>query len=403
MAEQATPTRYALVTGGSSGIGRETARGLTAHFDVVGIVGRDPVRLAEAAEDLRSEGARIETFQADFASLTEVRRLAADIKARFDSLSVLVNNAGVWHTHRTLSKDGYEETFAVNHLAHFVLTNELKDLLVAAAPARVVNVSSSMHGRPKSIHWDDLMFEKHWAGFWVYGHSKLANVLFSNELARRWKDLGVTSNALNPGNVRSRITRHNVFLRTLHRSPIARLVIMPEADGALTSIYAATAPELEGVTGRYFDKAKEAKPNKVTGNAEAARHLWQVSQELVDEVAKPWSGEARNVPATFPQGFKQGSRLGLPSGPMSTHPIAFIALCVLVLGVVLALLYGFGDGGSAFALSTDRVSAFEGPRETGWRNAQLLFATPGGHLLRGPTSAESRRSRRRDCAPPPEG
>jgi len=148
---------------------------------------------------------------------------------------------------------------------------------------------------------------------------------------------------------------------------------MPEADGALTSIYAATAPELEGVTGRYFDKAKEAKPNKATGNAEAARHLWQ------------------------------NSRLGLPSGPMSTHPIAFIALCVLVLGVVLAVLYGFGDGGSAFALSTDRVSAFEGLRETGWRNAQLLFATPGGHLLRGPTSAESRRSRRRDCALPPEG
>ena len=179
MGQQTKGTRYALVTGGSSGIGLETARGLTAHFDVVGIVGRDPERLAQSAEDLRSGGARIETFQADFASLAEVHRLADDIKARFASLNVLVNNAGVWHTHRTLSEDGYEATFAVNHLAHFVLTNELEDLLVASAPARVVNVSSSMHGRPKSIHWDDLMFEKHWAGFWVYGHSKLANVLFS--------------------------------------------------------------------------------------------------------------------------------------------------------------------------------------------------------------------------------
>ncbi|MBW2214286.1 MAG: SDR family NAD(P)-dependent oxidoreductase, partial [Deltaproteobacteria bacterium] len=230
------------MTGGSSGIGFETARGLTAYFDVVGIVGRDPARLAQAAEDLSSGGARIETFQADFASLAEVRRLAEDIKARFDSLSVLVNNAGVWHTHRTLSKDGYEATLAVNHLAHFLLTNELEDLLVASAPARVVNVSSSMHGRPKSIHWDDLMFEKHWAGFWVYGHSKLANVLFSNELARRWKDLGVTSNALNPGNVRSRITRNNWFLNALHRSPVARVVIMSEADGARTSIHVATSP-----------------------------------------------------------------------------------------------------------------------------------------------------------------
>jgi len=340
MSEQTTATRYALVTGGSSGIGLETARGLTAHFDVVGIVGRDPGRLAGAAQELSTGPARIETFQADFASLMEVRRLAEDVKARFDSLSVLVNNAGVWHTQRTLSKDGYEATLAVNHLAHFLLTNELKDLLVAAAPARVVNVSSSMHGRPKSIHWDDLMFEKHWAGFWVYGHSKLANVLFSNELAHRWKDLGVTSNALNPGNVRSRITRNNPFLNALHRSPIARLVIMTEPDGALTSIYAATAPELEGVTGRYFDKAKEAKPNKATADEEAARHLWKVSQELVDEAATPWTGEARHVPATFPRGFAQGSRLGLPPGPLSMRPVPFIALTALLLGIILALLYG---------------------------------------------------------------
>jgi NAD(P)-dependent dehydrogenase (short-subunit alcohol dehydrogenase family) len=284
MAGEARATRYALVTGGSSGIGLETARGLTSYFDVVGIVGRNSERLAQAAEDLGSGNARIETFQADFSSLAEVRRLAQDIKARFDSLEVLVNNAGVWHSERTLSKDGYEETFAVNHLAHFLLTNELKDLLVAAAPSRVVNVSSSMHVRPKSLQWDDLMFEKRWRGFWVYSHSKLANVLFSNELARRWKDTGVTSNALNPGNVRSRITRNNVFLNALHRSPFARMVIMSEADGARTSIYVATAPELEGVTGRYFDKVREAKPSKSSRDEEAARRLWEVSEQLVDAV-----------------------------------------------------------------------------------------------------------------------
>jgi len=284
MSERSAATRYALVTGGSSGIGLETARGLTAHFDVVGIVGRDSARLAQAAEDLGSRNARIETFQADFSSLAEVRRLARDIKARFESLEVLVNNAGVWHRERTLSKDGYEETFAVNHLAHFLLTNELKDLLVAGAPSRVVNVSSSMHVRPKSLEWDDLMFEKRWRGFWVYGHSKLANVLFSNELARRWKDIGVTSNALNPGNVRSRITRNNVFLNALHRSPFARMIIMSEADGARTSIYVATAPELQGVTGRYFDKVREVKPSKPSTDEEAARRLWEVSQQLVDAV-----------------------------------------------------------------------------------------------------------------------
>lgn len=284
MGRETRGTRYALVTGGSSGIGFETARGLSAHFDVVGIVGRDPSRLAEAAESLKSVDARIETFQADFSSLAEVRELAASVKTRFSSLDVLVNNAGVWHKDRTLSKDGYEETFAVNHLAHFLLTNQLQDLLAAGAGARVVNVSSSMHVRPKSMNWDDLMFEKTWKGFWVYGHSKLANVLFSNELARRWKDLGITSNALNPGNVRSRITRNNWFLNALHRSPIARMVIMSEADGARTSLHVATSPDLEGVTGRYFDKVREARASKVSADEEAARRLWEVSQRLVDSV-----------------------------------------------------------------------------------------------------------------------
>jgi NAD(P)-dependent dehydrogenase (short-subunit alcohol dehydrogenase family) len=282
VSEERKGARYALVTGGSSGIGFETARGLSAHFDVVGIVGRDPGRLAQAAEHLDSGNARIETFQADFSSLAEVRELAGSIKARFGSLHVLVNNAGVWHKDRTVSKDGYEETFAVNHLAHFLLTNELKDLLADTGAARVVNVSSSMHVRPKSLNWDDLMFEERWKGFWVYGHSKLANVLFSNELARRWKHLGITSNALNPGNVRSRITRNNVLLNALHRSPFARLLIMSEAHGARTSIHVATAEELEGVTGRYFDKVREAEPSKPAQDRSAGERLWSTSEALID-------------------------------------------------------------------------------------------------------------------------
>jgi len=281
MAGDTSATRYALVTGASSGIGLETARGLKAQFDVVGIVGRNSGRLASAAENLSEGGGRIETFQSDFCSLADVRRLADEVKERFDSLSVLVNNAGVWHRERTVSKDGYEETFAVNHLAHFLLTNELKELLVSAAPARVVNVSSSMHVRPNSLNWDDLMFEKDFRGFWAYGHSKLANVLFSNELARRWNDLGITSNALNPGNVRSRITRNNVFLNFLHRSPLARLIIMSEAEGAQTSIYVATAPELEGVTGRYFDKVRESRPSKASRDPAEAKRLWEESERLV--------------------------------------------------------------------------------------------------------------------------
>ncbi|MGD8316496.1 MAG: SDR family oxidoreductase [Myxococcales bacterium] len=284
MPSGATGTRYALITGGSSGIGLETARGLKSRFDGVGIVGRNPERLARAAEDLRSTGGRIETFQADFSSLADVRRLAHEVQTRFDSLGVLVNNAGVWHKDRTLSKDGYEDTFAVNHLAHFLLTKELQGLLTAGAPSRVVNVSSSMHTRPKSLNWDDLMFEKGWRGFWVYGHSKLANVLFSNELARRWRDLGVTSNAVHPGNVRSHITRNNPFLNALHRSPIARLLILSEAEGAKSPIYVATAPELEGVTGRYFDRLQEVRPSPAAMDEAAARRLWEISEELVGAV-----------------------------------------------------------------------------------------------------------------------
>ncbi len=283
MPADASADRYALVTGASSGIGLETARGLASHFAVVGIVARNPQRLEKAAEDLASTGARIETFQADFSSLAEVRRLARDIKEKFPSLSVLVNNAGVWHKDRTLSEDGYEETFAVNHLAHFVLTNELKDLLVAGAPSRVVNVSSSMHLRVKSMNWDDLMFDEGWKGFRAYSHSKLANVLFSNELARRWKDLGITSNAVHPGNVRSRITRNNALLNFLHRSSIARVFILPEEAGAKTPLHVATAAELEGVTGKYFvESSKEAKPNPVSQDVAEGRRLWDVSQQLVD-------------------------------------------------------------------------------------------------------------------------
>ncbi len=285
MREETRATRYALVTGGSSGIGLETARGLSSRFDVVGIAGRNERRLANAAKQLRSGAlGRIETFQADFSSLAEVQRLAWDVRNRFGSLDVLVNNAGVWHRERTVSKDGYEDTFAVNHLAHFLLTNALRDTLVASGGARVVNVSSSMHVRPKSLNWDDLMFHERWRGFWVYGHSKLANVLFSNELARRWKDLGITSNALNPGNVRSNITRNNFILNALHRSPFARMIVMTEAQGAETSLYVATAPELDGVTGRYFDRGREAKPSRASTDEEAARRLWEYSQEMIDAV-----------------------------------------------------------------------------------------------------------------------
>ncbi|MEM7436390.1 MAG: SDR family oxidoreductase [Myxococcota bacterium] len=284
MSVDARAKRYALVTGGTSGIGLATARGLADHgFDAVGIVGRNPARLNEAAESLQDAGSPIETFQSDFSSLSDVARFAQDVRSRFSSLSVLVNNAGVWHTRRKLTQDGYEETFAVNHLAHFMLTRELEPLLTAGAPARVVTVSSSMHRRPKRLNWDDLMFEKRWNGFSAYAHSKFANVVFANELARRWREQGIVSNSLNPGNVRSRITRNNAILNLLHRSPLARLIVLTEEEGAKTSVHVATAPELEDVTGRYFEKSAETKVNPGCLDEDAGRRLWEVSERLVQE------------------------------------------------------------------------------------------------------------------------
>ncbi len=285
MSSQTRVERYALVTGGTSGIGLETARGLASQFDVVGIVGRNAERLATAATDLASTtNARIETFRADFASLDQVRGLARKVRESFGALDVLVNNAGVWHKTRKLSIDGYEESFAVNHLAHFLLTRELQPLLIAGAPSRVVNVSSTMHFRLPSVNWDDPMFERDWpGGLRAYSQSKLANVIFSNELARRWASIGVSSNSLNPGNVRSRITRNNRLLNLLHMSPLARLIVMSEQDGAKASLHVATAPELEGVSGRYFEKQKEVRPNPAANDVDAGRRLWELSERLVDE------------------------------------------------------------------------------------------------------------------------
>ena len=278
--------RTCLVTGATSGIGQETALGLAREGARVLIVGRDPARGEAARADIakRSGNDRIELLLADLASLREVARLAGEVRARCPALHVLVYNAGIVNLKRQQSPDGFEATFAVNHLAYFALTLQLLDLLRASAPARIVNVSSDAH-RFGQIDWDDLQSEKRYRGLpyvaamRVYGTSKLQNILFTRELARRLEGSGVTANCLHPGAVSTRLGANNGGGSRVVTSLLRPFMLSP-ADGAKTSIHLAVSPEVTGISGGYFTKMREARCSRPARDVDAARRLWQVSAEL---------------------------------------------------------------------------------------------------------------------------
>jgi NAD(P)-dependent dehydrogenase (short-subunit alcohol dehydrogenase family) len=269
-----------LVTGATNGIGRATAHGLAATGARVVVHGRDRTRTEEAAAEIaRATGNdAVEFIVADFASLAAVQGMAAEFLSRHGRLDVLVNNAGIWASKRRLTMDGLEAHFAVNHLAHFLLTHLLLGALQASAPARIVNVSSRLH-RKGVIDFDDLNMSKRYSGLAGYCNSKLANMLFTRELARRLEGTGVTVNALHPGIVAT-------GLGGVEPSMISRLFrwgkpFLADPDkGARTSIHVATAPELEGVSGRYFDNCRETRPFPVAEDDDAAERLWTVSAQL---------------------------------------------------------------------------------------------------------------------------
>lgn len=266
-----------LVTGATSGIGKETALGLARKGAAVVLAARDRARGEAARAEIvkRSGNAGVSFLVADFASLAEVRRLAAEVRSTHPALHVLVNNAGVMLRKRSVTRDGFETTFAVNHLAPFLLTNLLLDLLKAGAPARIVNVASEAH-RSGALGFDDLQSERGFDGYRVYGTSKLANVLFTSELARRLDGTGVTVNALHPGVVATGIVRD---FPALVRGGWG-LFTMSAGKGARTSLYLATSPEVEGMTGKYFDECAEVRPSRAACDEAAARKLWEVSERL---------------------------------------------------------------------------------------------------------------------------
>ncbi|MFA5495761.1 MAG: SDR family oxidoreductase [Porticoccaceae bacterium] len=272
--------KICLVTGASDGIGLITARELVRQGAEVVIHGRSADKGRHAVAEIeRQTGKTVRFIQGDFASLGAVRDLARQVGDSVPRLDVLVNNAGrAASTVREVSQDGYEMIFAVNHLAPFLLTHLLLDKLKAAPTARVVNVASVAHKFKPLFDIDDLMSEKI-KPINTYSRSKFANILFSDELARRLAGTAITSNALHPGTIRSNFGNEATVTRIFYKFA-APLLKTPE-QGALTNIYLAASPEVEGRTGGYYADCKPAEPHPATRDVEIARRLWEKSERLV--------------------------------------------------------------------------------------------------------------------------
>lgn len=275
--------KICLVTGATSGIGLETARELAQMGATVIVVGRNPDKCANTVAEIRQQtgNAQVEFMLADLSSQKQIRALAEQVQQKYARLDVLVNNAGVVRMFREDGVDRIEMTWAVNHLAYFLLTQLLLDRLKASAPARIVNVSSAMHYSAR-INFADLEFKRGYNPLTVYGHSKLANILFTSELARRLDGTGVTANVLHPGGVRTNLVASNGGIFKWLVQPLFNLQAIGVKDGAATVVYLASSPEVEGVTGKYFDRCRERKSSRASYDEAAQKKLWKVSEEMVE-------------------------------------------------------------------------------------------------------------------------
>lgn len=278
--------RTILITGSNTGIGKATAVALARFGATIVLTARDPKKGEQARQDVidRTHNEDVHLLQADFSSLESTRALAGNFKQGFRQLDVLINNAGAMLSNRRVTEDGLEMTFQVNHLASFLLTGLLLDRLKAAPSARIVNLSSDAHrllygGLP--VNFNDLQSAKWYRGMRAYAQSKLANVLFTRELARRLEGASVSVNAVHPGAVNTEMASpedgRGLFATLFNWTK--PLYLSPE-DGARTSVYVATAPELEGVTGGYFRKCKQVRLDPLAKNEAAGKRLWEVSEEL---------------------------------------------------------------------------------------------------------------------------
>jgi NAD(P)-dependent dehydrogenase (short-subunit alcohol dehydrogenase family) len=274
--------KLCVITGGTDGIGRSTAEGLARLGASVVIVGRDAQKAADVAAAIRvaSGNSQVRATVADLTSQAEIRRLAADLLGDSARIDVLINNVGARFARRLVTEDGIEKTLALNHLASFLLTNLLLEAIKASAPARVINVSSAAH-LGSIINFDDIQSERSYVTMRVYGASKLANVMFTTELAHRLEGTGVTANAVHPGLANTEFNRNGGGVWPLAWRVLAPLLARSPERGAETSIYLASSPEVEDVTGRYFANCKVARMALRGSDVALTRRLWQVSAELV--------------------------------------------------------------------------------------------------------------------------
>lgn len=275
-----------VITGSTSGIGKYTAIGLARLGAQVVILGRDQARLDSVLEEIKSQTGNNHVYahKVDLSSLNEVRLLADTIKQNYPCVDVLINNAGTFHTDYTLSKDNIEMQFAVNHLAHFLLTNLLLEHIKESKQGRIINVSSMAHyvGR---IHFKDVNHTRKYNGLVSYAQSKVANVLFTNELARKLENTSVTANSLHPGRIKTDMG--NKYAKGIYK--LGWILFKPfmynEERGARTSIYLATNETLHNITGKYFVNNKQRRPSRLSRNEIVAKRLWVLSAEMAGLIA----------------------------------------------------------------------------------------------------------------------
>lgn len=294
--------KTALITGATSGLGKATALALARMGAQVVIVGRNPAKTETTRKEIEaaSSNRTIQMLVADLSSMQEVARLAEDIKNQLPRLDVLINNAGAMYSHRRETVDGYEATFALNHLSVFLLTNLLLEKLRAAPAARIVNITSSSHTMVGKIRFDDLHLKhaNYLGGFPSYGLSKLMNIMFTYELARRLEGSSATVNCVHPGTVNTGIYRQNRGWMRAIQDVVFRFGSTAE-DGAKPIVYLASAPELERVSGRYFDHFKPARSSSASNDEAAQKRLWQVSERLTGLApdGRGWRGLAEEPAA----------------------------------------------------------------------------------------------------------